>query len=135
MRTAITGLLSLAADEEQTLLLSDGSDGGSPDHWAAKPLVAHTTHFKDQQSERLSALLSGTLPPAFGEIDHASDAVYNAYRARPAREVLADSRRVTAALVDGGWELPDEMVQHGQVNGRMLWLQIVVPLRLGAPTT
>jgi hypothetical protein len=64
MRTAITGLLSLAAGEEQLLLLADGSTGGSPDCWAAVPLVAHLTHFKEQQTERISALLSGHEPPA-----------------------------------------------------------------------
>ena len=44
LRRAVTGLLSFAAAEEQALLAADafgpGSGGGSPDRWAAVPLVA-----------------------------------------------------------------------------------------------
>jgi len=126
MRTAITGLLSLAGAEEQLLLLEDGSTGGSPDNWAAVPLVAHLTHFKQQQTERISALLSGHVPPAYGDVDHSAPEVYSAYNVAASQAVLADSRRVTAGLIDGTWALPSELVLHGQVNGRMLWLQLIV---------
>jgi hypothetical protein len=130
VRTAITGLLSLAASEEQTLLLADGSTGGTPQCWAAVPLVAHNTDFKAQQAERLSALLAGHAPPAFGEIDHRSAEVYALYSAQPVSAVLADSRRVVAALIDGVWAVADEDLtdpsRHAWLNGRMLWLQLVV---------
>jgi hypothetical protein len=130
MRAAITGLLSLAAAEEQALLLARPADGGTPDNWAAVPLVAHNTDFKTQQSQRLSALLSGRVPPAFGEIDHGSAEVYAAYAAQPAASVLADSRRVTAELIDGTWAVTDEDLtdpaRHPWLNGRLLWLQLVV---------
>lgn len=130
MRAAITGLLSLAAAAEQVLLLADGSSGGTADDWAAVPLVAHCVDFKDQQSERLSCLLAGTVPPQFGEVDHRSPSLYAAMSARPADEVLADSRRVSAALIDGLWAVADQDLtdpsRHPWLNGRMLWLQVVV---------
>lgn len=130
MRAAITGLVSLAAAEEQTLLLADGSAAGSVDDWAAVPLVAHCVDFKDQQSERLSCLRAGTVPPPFGEVDHRSPALYSSLSAKPADEVLADSRRVTAALVDGLWAIADDDLTDPSripwLNGRLLWLQIVV---------
>jgi hypothetical protein len=135
MRAAIHGLLCLAAAEEQTLLLADGSTGGSadkggPGDWAAVPLVAHNTAFKEQQSERLSCLLAGTVPPQFGEVDHRAASLYQALSARPAGDVLADSRRVTASLIDGLWAVADEDLtdpsRHDWLAGRMLWLQVVV---------
>jgi hypothetical protein len=130
MKTAITGLLSLAASEEQTLLLADGSTGGTPQCWAAVPLVAHNTEFKAQQAERLSSLLAGVAPPLFGEVDHRSAEVYARYSAQPVSSVLADSRRVVAALIDGVWAVADEDLtdpsRHAWLNGRMLWLQLVV---------
>ena len=130
MRTAITGLLALAAAEEQSLLLAAAPEEGTPDNWAAVPLVAHDTDFKAQQSERLSALLSGRVPPAYGEIDHRSAEVYAAYRAQPSAQVLAESRQVTAELIDGTWAVQDEDLddpsRHPWLNGRKLWLQLIV---------
>jgi len=134
LRTALAGLLSFAAAEEQALLAADGfrpgSDGGSPGHWAAVPLVAHSNQFKSQQAERIRCVLSGQVPPAYGEIDHASAEVYRGYRAQSRADVLAGSRQVSAELVDGSWALPDEDLleeaRHPWLNGRRLWLQIVV---------
>ncbi len=135
MRTAITGLLSLAAAEEQTLLLAsglvaDGLAGGSPECWGAVPLVAHNTEFKAQQAERLSCLMTGRVPRAFGEIDHRSAEVYAGYSAQPGPAVLASSRRVTSSLIDGVWAVAEEDLtdpsRHTWLNGRMLWLQLVV---------
>jgi hypothetical protein len=135
LRRAVTGLLSFAAAEEQALLAAagfaePGEDPGGPDHWAAVPLVAHNNQFKDQQAERLRAVLAGQVPPAFGEIDHASAEVYAGYRAQPFAQVLRECRLVTAELIDRTWALPEEDLldpgRHPWLNGRMLWLQIVV---------
>ncbi|HEU5393099.1 MAG TPA: hypothetical protein VFV73_45175 [Streptosporangiaceae bacterium] len=134
LRRAVTGLLSFAAAEEQALLAADGfgpgSGGGSPDCWAAVPLVAHNNQFKDQQAERIRCLLEHRVPPAYGEIDHASEQVYQGYRAQPRDAVLAASREISARLIDGTWVLPDEDLldpaRHAWLNGRLLWLQIVV---------
>ena len=141
LRTAVTGLLSLACVEEQALLaaaaVSPGSGGagpdyrgGSPDTWAAVPLVAHNNEFKSQQAERIVALRSGRVPPAFGEVDHASPELYRRYSAQSADEVMVGCRRVTTELIDGTWALPDEDLldpaRHPWLNGRLLWLQIVV---------
>ena len=134
LRRAVAGLLSFAAAEEQALLAADGfgpgSDGGSPDRWSAVPLVAHNNQFKDQQAERIRCLLEHRVPPAYGEIDHASEQVYQGYRAQPREAVLAASREISARLIDGTWVLPDEDLldpaRHAWLNGRLLWLQIVV---------
>ncbi len=134
LRTALTGLLSFAAAEEQALLAADGfgpgSDGGSPDNWAAVPLVAHDNQFKTQQAERIRCLLAGQVPPVYGETDHSSAEVYRGYCAQSRADVLAECRRVSAALADGAWALPDEDLldpaRHPWLNGRLPWLQIVV---------
>jgi len=133
LRRAVAGLLSFAA-EEQALLAADafrpGSDGGSPDNWAAVPLVAHDNQFKAQQAERLGCMLSGRIPPAYGEIGHASAEVHQGHLAQPADVVLAASRWVSTQLIDGTWTVPDEDLldpaRHPWLNGRLLWLQIVV---------
>ena len=134
LRRAVAGLLSFAAAEEQALLAADGfgpgSDGGSPDRWAAVPLVAHNNQFKDQQAERIRCLLEHRVPPAYGEIDHSSEQVYQGYRSQPRDAVLAACREISARLIDGIWVLPDEDLldpaRHAWLNGRLLWLQIVV---------
>jgi len=131
LRAAMAGLLSFAAAEEQALLCAsvDG-EAGSPDRWAAAPLVAHNNQFKAQQAERLSALRSGLMPPAFGEVDHASPEVYRGYCAMARLDVLRECRRVTFELTDGLWALADEDLldpaRHAWLNGRLLWLQIIV---------
>ena len=131
LRAAVAGLLSFAAAEEQALLLATpGSEEGSPDRWAAAPLVAHNNQFKIQQSERLSALRSGHIPPAFAEVDHSSAEVYRGYCTAAAGSVLRECRRVSAELIDATWALPDEDLldpaRHPWLNGRLLWLQIIV---------
>lgn len=128
LRAAISGLLSFAAAEEQTLLaaLADG-EGGSPDRWAAVPLVAHNNQFKDQQAERIVGLRSGRVPPTFTEVDHSSAEVYLGYCAKPRGEVLLESRRVSEELIDGTWALghgqPERAValqEHGLATARYL---------------
>jgi hypothetical protein len=134
LRTALAGLLNFAAAEEQALLaaaaLRPDHDRGSPDRWAAVPVVAHNNEFKGQQAERILAIRSGQVPAGYGEVDHSSAEVYQGYSAQPPDAVLAECRRVSAELVDGTWALPDEDLldpaRHPWLNGRMLWLQIVV---------
>lgn len=96
LRSALAGLLSLAAAEEQTLLAetafrADG-DPGRADNWAAVPLVAHNNEFKGQQAERLVALAAGQVPATYGETDHSSAEVYRGYRAQPAAAVRTECR-------------------------------------------
>ena len=141
LRFVIAGLLGFAAAEEEMLLLcssapgapgASGASGASegPDRWAAVPLLAHTTEFKFQQSERIRALLSGHAPPDYGDIDHSSPAVYAAYASRSVSDVIADSRRTTAAVLDGVRALADEDLldpsRHPWLRGRPLWLQVIV---------
>ena len=131
LRAAVAGLLSFAAAEEQALLLATPSgEAGSLDRWAAAPLVAHDNQFKIQQAERLSALRSGHIPPAFAQVDHSSFEVYQGYCAAASGDVLRECRRVSAELIDGTWALADEDLldpaRHPWLNGRLLWLQIIV---------
>ncbi|MGH3187862.1 MAG: hypothetical protein ACRDPY_02275 [Streptosporangiaceae bacterium] len=139
LRRSVAGLLSFAAASEEALLAAvrfagpasssaEGADG--PGNWGAVPVVAHNNHFKEQQAERLQAIVAGRIPPSFGEIDHSSASVYGQYRAQPLDRVLLGCRLVTAELVDGTWAVPDEDLldpaRHPWLRGRMLWLQIVV---------
>lgn len=132
LRRAVTGLLSFALAEEQVLLSATAfdDDQGSPEKWAAVPLVAHHNQFKNEQAERIGAVRSGQVPPTFGEVDHSSGEVYQAYSAQPRGDVLAECRRVSTELIDGTWALSDadllDPARHPWLNGRMLWLQIVV---------
>ena len=131
LRAAVAGLLSFAAAEEQALLAATAEgEGGSPDNWAAAPLVAHNNQFKTEQAERIRALRSGHLPPTFAEVDHASAEVYRGYAAQPPADVLRECRLISAELIDGTWALGDEDLldpaRHPWLNGRLLWLQIIV---------
>ncbi len=131
LRAAVAGLLSFAAAEEQALLAATPPDeAGSPDRWAAAPLVAHNNQFKSQQAERLSALRSGYVPPAFAEVDHSSSEVYQGYCAVAAGEVSLECRHWSTELIDGTWSLTEEDLldpaRHPRLNGRLLWLQIIV---------
>ena len=71
LRAAIGGLVGLAAEEEASCWTRPGRaarPGDGPWQWAAYAAVAHNTEFKHQQVQRLEAVLSGTTPPAFGDI-------------------------------------------------------------------
>lgn len=133
LRTAIAGLLSLAAAEEAVLLegaASASTEPGSADCWAAAPLVAHNTEFKCQQVERLIAIAEGSAPPSFVEIDHRSEEVYARYCEPSPSQVADASRRTTAALLDGLAGLSDDDLldpsRHPWLGGRQLGLQVVV---------
>jgi hypothetical protein len=133
LRAVAVGLIAFAAAEEETLLAaaaSDVADSGNERRWAAVPTVAHNTEFKAQQAERIAAVLTGCAPPTFGEIDHRSPAVYGRYAARTAVAVVGETRQVTASLLDGVVALGDDDLvdpsRHPWLNGRPLWLQIIV---------
>ena len=133
LRAVVVGLIAFAAAEEEMLLASAASDVADPGNerrWAAVPTVAHNTEFKAQQAERITAVLTGCAPPTFGEIDHRSPAVYGRYAARAAVAVVGQSRQVTASVLDGVGALGDDDLvdpsRHPWLNGRPLWLQIVV---------
>jgi tetratricopeptide (TPR) repeat protein len=132
VRAAVIGLVSFAAAEEQMLLAAAGpaDAAGSPQRWAAAPVVAHITEFKRQQVRRLRAIGDGEPPPQFAEIDHGSAAVYEGYQKQPAGAVAEASRQAAQALIAGLAATPDEDLlepgRHPWLKGRQLWLQIVV---------
>ena len=133
LRTAIIGLISFTAVEEELLLATipyAAQDQGNPRSWAAAPLIAHNTEFKRQQVQRLEAIPRGQTPPAFAEIDHRSDDVYRRYSQQPADQVAQASREVTAALIDGLSATSDDDLLDPARNpwlaGRQLSLQVIV---------
>jgi hypothetical protein len=131
-RSAVVGLLCLARAEEELLLAASRgpAEPGSPDNWAAVPLLAHNTEFKSQQVQRLEAVQRGEVPPVFGEIDHRSADVYRQYGQQPASDVARPGRQVTAALIDLLGVTSDEDLLDPARNpwlaGRQLWLQVIV---------
>ena len=132
LRAAISGLVSFAAAQEAALLAvaPDDAAGDGPGQWAASAAVAHNTEFKHQQVQRLRAVLSGTTPPAFGDIDHSSAQVYQRYAGQPADAVTAGSRDVTGELIGALLAITDEdLTDPGRnpwLGGRQLWLQVIV---------
>jgi len=131
LRASISGLLGLAASEEQILLArADRDDVGTPDDWAAAPLVAHNTEFRHQQLQRLNAIQHRTTPPDFAEVDHESAELYADLSARPATTVADESWTVAGELVaqlkaTSTDDLCDPE-RNPWLRGRLLWLQIVV---------
>ena len=129
----MAGLPTLAAAEEQALLAAAAApddDRGSPDSWAAAPVVAHNNQFKSQQAERIRLSGPGQVPPVYGEVDHSSAEVYQGYQRAAAGRRPGRCRWVSAELIDGTWALPDEDLldpaRHPWLTDGMLWLQIVV---------
>ncbi|HEY1915094.1 MAG TPA: hypothetical protein VGH27_05900 [Streptosporangiaceae bacterium] len=133
VRAAVIGLLGFAAAEEQMLLAAvseDGSEPGTPDRWAALPLVAHNTEFKEQQARRLQCVRDEQDPPSFTEIDHSSAEVYQRYCEQDSAAIAAGSRQAAMELTAGLAEVSDEDLldpsRHPWLAGRQLWLQVVV---------
>jgi tetratricopeptide (TPR) repeat protein len=131
LRAAIIGMLALAATEERILLAAaPAGETGSPQCWAALPVIAHNTEFKDQQVQRLRAIRLGDVPPDFAEVDHGSADVYRSYAAGPADEVASRSSLVSSQLFDALAAVGDDDLldpsRHPWLRGRQLWLQCVV---------
>ena len=98
---------------------------GSPQRWAARPLVAHNTEFKRQQVLRLEAIRDHKTPPPFPEIDHGSEEVYRRYSEQSLEAVREDSRRTTKALIDEvGAALDEDLLDPS----RNPWLGRTTPL-------
>jgi hypothetical protein len=131
LRAMLVGLLGFAATHEQVLLAGcPEQESGSPQRWAAVPLVAHNTEFKQQQVQRLQAIRDGRQPPEFGEVDHASAGLYQRLAGLTAGQVARHSRDVSEQLEDGLLALgADDLLdpaRHPWLRGRQLWLQIIV---------
>jgi hypothetical protein len=131
LRSVMIGLLGFAATQEQVLLAaSPDEEAGSPQQWAAVPLVAHNTEFKQQQVQRLQAIQAGSVPPEFGEVDHASAELYQRCASLPCAAVAQHSREVSGQLADGVLALgADDLLdpaRHPWLRGRQLWLQLIV---------
>jgi hypothetical protein len=132
LRAAVIGLTAFAALEEELLLASaaDSTDPGSPERWAAVPLIAHSTEFRREQVQRLSAIRRGGTPPEFPQVDHRSADVYRRCCRDGAGTVILASRRAVADLIDALADLPDadllDPARHPWLRGRQLWLQTIV---------
>jgi hypothetical protein len=131
VRAAVTGLIGLAATAEQELLAEpEQSASGSPQHWAALPVIAHNTEFRRQQVQRLRAIRTAQAPPEFAEVDHASATLYAELAAQPADAVARDSWRVAGELAEEMRLISHadltEPARNPWLRGRQLWLQVVV---------
>jgi hypothetical protein len=131
LRAAIAGLISFAAGQEQVVLAATAQgEQGDPSCWAALPLVAHNTEFRQQQVQRLRAIRSGQAPPDFTEVDHRSPDLYGELSAQPADAVGRDSWRVSGELIEelalvSQADLLDPS-RNPWLRGRQLWLQLIV---------
>lgn len=131
LRAAITGLLGFAAGEEQALLAQAlPAEQGSPQNWAALPVIAHNTEFRRQQVERLRAIRRDQQPPEFGQADHESADLYRELNALPAETVGTDSWLVAGQLIEelrlASIEDLTDPARNPWLQGRQLWLQVVV---------
>jgi hypothetical protein len=131
LRRAITGLIGLAATEEQRLTATaDPAEPGSAQRWGALPVVAHNTEFRQQQVTRLKAARAGETPPEFAEADHASAALYAELSARSASAVAAASWTSAGDLLTELMQARDEDLldpaRNPWLRGRQLWLQVIV---------
>ena len=132
LRTAVIGLVAFAGAEDEVLLTQSAAAGpeqGSPERWAARPLVAHNTELKRQQVKRFESIRCAEIPPSFPEIDHRSEVVYKRYCERT-QSIAAESRAATLALIEEvGLASDEDLVdpsRHAWLEGRHLWLQTVV---------
>jgi hypothetical protein len=131
LRRAIAGLIGLAAAEEQRLATAaDPAEPGSALCWAALPVIAHNTDFRQQQVTRLRAVRAGGTPPDFAEADHGSAALYADLSARPAGAVAAAGWASAGGLLAELMQARDEdlLDPAGKpwLRGRQLWLQVIV---------
>ena len=132
LRAAITGLIGLAATEEQVLLATTPeAEAGDPGRWAAKPLVAHNTGFRSQQVIRLTAVADRETPPEFGDVDHTSAALYRQLAAATSVGAVArDSWQAAGDLIAATQQArEDDLLDPARnpwLRGRQLWLQIIV---------
>jgi tetratricopeptide (TPR) repeat protein len=133
LRAGITGLIAFVGVEEEMLLASlpDGRrEEGSPERWAATPLIGHNSEFKRQQVQRLEAVRKGVSPPSFAEIDHKDEQLYGRFVAMSDEVVAQQCRLGTRALIEEMWAVSDEDLCDPSRNlflaGRELWLQVVV---------
>jgi hypothetical protein len=127
----VVGLVRLAQSEEEMLLSRLGSAGeGSADCWAARPVVAHNTAFKDEQVVRLRAVAEGTIPPDFPPVDHRSEQYYAELQTARRGEVIWKAQATTDGLVTAVLDLATDDLEdsgrHPWLRGRSLWLQVVV---------
>jgi len=127
----MAGLIGLAAAEEQRLAATaNPAEPGSADCWAALPVIAHNTEFRNQQVTRLRAVRAGATPPDFAEADHQSAALYAELSAPPPGEVATASWTSAGDLLTELMQARDEDLldpaRNPWLRGRHLWLQVIV---------
>jgi hypothetical protein len=143
LRAAITGLIGLAATQEQVLLAAaPAAETGSPARWAAIPVVAHNTVFRRQQVIRLTVIEAGEIPPEFDDVDHESPDLYRELAATPAiLATPATPATPAAAAARDSWQVAGDLIaglhstaeddlldpsRNPWLRDRQLWLQIIV---------
>jgi hypothetical protein len=131
LRRAVTGLIGLAATEEQRLAVTaDPAEVGGPQCWAAGTVIAHNTAFRRQQVTRLRAIRAGRTPPEFADVDHESGELYAELSAQAADAVAAESWLSAGDLLAELRLVRNEDLldpsRNPWLRGRQLWLQVIV---------
>jgi len=105
VKSRLLALLGRAHAEQRAFIdgLSDAerAEAGTPERWSAKDHVAHTMFWKARTAERLRAAARGETPPASDDaaFQGTNERNFEANRARPWADVLADDARIHAELV------------------------------------
>lgn len=96
--------------------------GGVTGEWAVKDIIAHLSAWEGRPVAWLNALHAQTTPlpplwPADQTEEEINAWIFNANRHRPLEEVLAESRRSFAQVLEGVESAPDEALSK-----RYAWL-------------
>jgi len=133
LRTVVIGLIAFSASEEEMLLTAfarSRAQEGTPQCWAAKPLVAHNAEFRQQLVQRFDAVRRGETPPHFAGVDHDSAQLYGRYSALSGEAVARACRETALALIDAVSAASERDLTDPSANpwldGRQLWLKTVV---------
>jgi tetratricopeptide (TPR) repeat protein len=134
LRAGILELLEQMRLEEcrfgQEVSEEERAEAGSPERWSAKVVLAHVTHFKQEQVTRLRAAADGDEPESFPQVDHQDPGVYAAYVDRSWGEVEAAAERTRVELRELVQELEGELLFTAGIfpwlRGRALWAQVLV---------
>lgn len=96
---------------------------GTPEHWAAKDVVAHVASWWRVQAERERAVASGEPAQSFddAEIDRRNAETLARSRAQPWEQVIAEAQEAHDAQVAALQRLKGQQLFDTTLGGRPLW--------------
>ena len=111
------------------LSAADREAEGTLEHWTAKDVIAHNSHWRKHHAENLLAALEGSAPSDTEDIDHANADIYNQYHDQSWEtvEALAKSscERMRAALTAAGGAGLERTDLLPWQEGRPIWRFLV----------